>query len=73
MDENIMELLELYSELIEKQDEIISSLARVIKKYRIKMREYQEVNGFFDLSEEECEISIDKKIAEYEKMKSQEP
>lgn len=47
-EQELLELLELYMDLADKQDEVITQLAAVIKKQAERIRQMQSVYGFFE-------------------------
>lgn len=52
-EESFLELLDIYMTMVEKQDEIIQRLSRMLAKMSADLKQYKTVHGFLDLSEEE--------------------
>lgn len=46
-DENLLELLEIYMDLVEKQDEIISGLSKMLKKLATDLQHYKNLSTVF--------------------------
>lgn len=51
MGENVLEVLEIYMDMVEKQDEIISKMGRLLNEYATELKHLQYANGFFEVSE----------------------
>ncbi|MCD8364702.1 MAG: hypothetical protein LUC83_02585 [Clostridiales bacterium] len=73
-EKNIMELLELYMDVSEKQDEVIFRLASIVKKQAREIKHMRSVYGFFeenpsDLQEEQL---ADETLRQYEAAKAEE-
>ena len=71
MDENNLELLELYMDMVEKQDEIIYRMSHLLKDYATELAHLRSASGFF---EEIPEQKMDEHIVsecmdQYEEMK----
>lgn len=69
-EEAFLELLEIYMNLVDKQDEIIRRLGKVVAKQVSDIEQFKTVNGFMDLclDDEETE-ELKESLDEYEKMK----
>lgn len=73
---SLLELLEIYMELVEKQDVAIYHMSKVIKKQATEIQHYKNLHGFLDFSEVSNPVGLDTDIraanealAEYEKEK----
>ncbi len=53
VDAVILETLEMYMDMIEKQEEIICRLSKVVKKQAYEIAHLKNLYGFSDLSTEE--------------------
>lgn len=51
MGENVLEVLEIYMDMVEKQDEIISKMGRLLNEYATELKHLRDANGFFEVSE----------------------
>ena len=51
MGENALEVLEIYMDMVEKQDEIISKMGRLLNRYATELKHLRDANGFFEVSE----------------------
>lgn len=51
MGENALEVLEIYMDMVEKQDEIISKMGRLLNEYATELKHLRDANGFFEVSE----------------------
>ncbi len=65
-EQELLELLELYMDLSEKQDEVIAQLAAVVKKQAERIRQMQSVYGFFEEGSPE-DPETEKIIEQYSK------
>ena len=68
---NDLELLEIYMDMVEKQDEIIYRMTALLKSYVREIHNLRTINGFFEVDSNQ---EIDEKILEecmdqYEEMK----
>jgi alpha-D-ribose 1-methylphosphonate 5-triphosphate synthase subunit PhnI len=72
MDE-IMDLLEIYMDLVEKQDVVIYHMSNVIKKQHQEIQHYKNLHDFVDFHSPlglESDIKdADEALREYERMK----
>ena len=71
MGKNDLELLEIYMDMVEKQDEIIYRMTALLKSYVREIHNQRTINGFFEVDSNQ---EIDEKILEecmdqYEEMK----
>lgn len=71
MDQNTLELLETYMDMVEKQDEIIYRMTALLKSYAREIQHLRTINEFF---EEDSERKLDEAILnecieQYEEMK----
>ena len=71
MGKNDLELLEIYMDMVEKQDEIIYRMTALLKSYDREKHNLRTINGFFEVDSNQ---EIDEKILEecmdqYEEMK----
>lgn len=69
---SLLELLELYMEMVEKQDEIICRLSRITTR---QAQEIQHLKNLYDFVDMDPGFELDKKIAgevmqEYQKMRN---
>lgn len=60
-EEELWELVEMYMELAEKQDEVIFRLSSMVKRQAIKIEHLKTAYGFF---EEDNEVEEEKKLME---------
>ena len=68
---NLQELLELYMDLAEKQDEVIFRLSGIMKKQAREIQHMRSVYGFFDESKDsEEELLAREAMDQYEAMKT---
>lgn len=51
-EESFLELLDTYMDMVEKQDEIIHRLSRMLAKMATDLKQYKSLHGFLDLSSE---------------------
>lgn len=51
MDDNTLELLELYMDMVERQDEVISEMGRLLNACFTELKHLRNANGFFEVSE----------------------
>ena len=74
MDENNLELLELYMDMVEKQDEIIYRMSHLLKDYAIELAHLRSASGFFEeIPEQEMDERIlSECIDQYNEMKGSE-
>lgn len=59
MDQNTLELLETYMDMVEKQDEIIYRMTALLKSYAREIQHLRTINEFF---EEDSERKLDEAI-----------
>lgn len=71
VDAVILETLETYMEMLEKQEDIICQLSKIVKKQAYEIAHLKNLYGFSDLSSEE-EIVAQQTMDEYEQLKNQE-
>lgn len=72
-DANALELLELYMDLVEKQDEIIFRLSQIVKKQSTEIQHMKNSDEFI-VFEKNLDIPIaDEVMEEYREMKGEEP
>lgn len=45
----MLELLDIYMDLVDKQDEIINSLSQIVKKQSTELAHMKNINGYIDL------------------------
>lgn len=71
MDQNTLELLETYMDMVEKQDEIIYRMTALLKSYAREIQHLRTVNEFFEEDSERKldEAILDECIEQYEEMK----
>ncbi len=73
-EDSLLELLEMYMDMVEKQDEVICRLGRIVSRQATDIQHYKNL---YNIEAEEDRIfEMDKKIAgeamkEYEKAKSE--
>lgn len=51
-EDSFLELLDTYMDMVEKQDEIIHRLSRMLAKMATDLKQYKSLHGFLDLSPE---------------------
>lgn len=70
----LLELLEIYMELVEKQDAAIYHMSKVITRQATELQHYKAVHGFLDYGESQAAQDDAKAAAEaleeYEKAKN---
>lgn len=59
MGKNDLELLEIYMDMVEKQDEIIYRMTALLKSYVREIHNLRTINGFFEVDSNQ---EIDEKI-----------
>lgn len=71
MDQNTLELLETYMDMVEKQDEIIYRMTALLKSYAREIQHLRTINEFFeeDSNQKMDEAILDECIEQYEEMK----
>lgn len=71
MEDNTLELLELYMDMVEKQDEIISKMGHLLNAYATELKHLRNANGFFEASESlQKEMrALNENLQEYNAMK----
>lgn len=68
-EQSFLELLEIYMGLVDKQDDIIRHLSKIVARQAADLEQYKMMHGFLDLDEEaqqEAEETYNK-IEEYQK------
>lgn len=68
-EESFLELLDIYMTMVEKQDEIIDRLSKMVVRQAVTLEQYKTVHGFVDIddnAQEEAEETY-RKIEEYKK------
>lgn len=69
-EENVLELLDIYMDLVEKQDEVIYRLSKIVEKQATDLHHYKNIYNYFDEEfEQECKIA-EEVLDEYEEMKT---
>ena len=69
-EENVLELLDIYMDLVEKQDEVIYRLSKIVARQATDLHHYQNVYSYFDEElEQDCKIA-EEVLGEYEEMKT---
>lgn len=66
-EESFLELLDIYMTMVEKQDEIISRLSKIVIRQASDLEQYKIVHGFMDIddaNQKEVEETY-QKIEEY--------
>lgn len=61
-EENILELIDIYMQLVEKQDEIIWRLSKMVSKQATEIQHLKNIHHFLDADLGEPEQDIDMKI-----------
>lgn len=71
MDENTLELLELYMDMVEKQDEIIYRLSELLRETRRELHHLRSAGGFFEEypNRKEDEDILNECMEQYEEMR----
>lgn len=69
MDKNDLELLELYMDMVEKQDEIIERLTGLLKNYARELQHLRSVNAFFEVEQSHEAEALEECMNQYEKMR----
>lgn len=71
MDGNDLELLEIYMEMVEKQDEIIYRLTGLLKEYVQELHHLRNISGFFEenVKQEQDEGILKECMEQYKDMK----
>lgn len=71
MDENTLELLELYMDMVEKQDEIIYRLSELLRENQRELHHLRSAGGFFEEypNRKEDEDILNECIEQYEEMR----
>lgn len=60
-DQNIQELLEIYMDMVEKQDEIIYRMSELLREYTREIQHLRTLNEYFA---EDVRLTQDKEILE---------
>lgn len=75
-EESLLGLLEIYMELVEKQDVAIYHMSKVIAKQATEIQHYKNLHEFFDFPDAPVSVGlesdkreVDEALAEYEKEK----
>lgn len=70
-DKNMLELLEVYMDMVEKQDEIIYRMSHLLKKYTTELQHLRNIHNFLDIDPEQKldEGILDECMEQYENMK----
>ena len=70
-DESMLELLEVYMDMVEKQDEIIYRMSHLLKEYVTELQHLRNINEFLDIDPERKldEGILDECMEQYENMK----
>ena len=66
MGKNDLELLEIYMDMVEKQDEIIYRMTALLKSYVREIHNLRTINGFFEVIDEKI---LEECMDQYEEMK----
>ena len=71
MDENTLELLELYMDMVEKQDEIIYRLSELLRETQRELHHLRSAGGFFEESpnRKQDEEILNECMEQYEEMR----
>lgn len=70
--QELWELLEMYMDLAEKQDEVIFRLSAIVKRQACELQHLRNVYGFFEEKRENIEEDqlAEEALKEYKEMKS---
>lgn len=75
-EEGLLELLEIYMELVEKQDVAIYHMSKVISKQATEIQHYKNLHEFLDFPDASVSVGlesdkreVEEALAEYEKEK----
>lgn len=69
-EENVLELLDIYMDLVEKQDEVICRLSKIVAKQATDLQHYKNLYNYFDEGlEHDCKVA-EEVLDEYEEMKA---
>lgn len=52
-EESFLELLDIYMTMVEKQDEIINRLSKIVVRQASDLEQYKIVHGFIDINDAE--------------------
>lgn len=72
-EEGILEILNVYMDLAEKQEEVIYRLSKIVKRQAYELKHLRDVYGFFEENPEknlEDENLAKEAMEQYEEMKS---
>ena len=50
-EQSVLELIDIYADLIEKQGEIIHQLVELLRKQSVELQHLKNINGYLDGSE----------------------
>lgn len=65
-DESLLELLEIYMDMVEKQDVAIYHMSKVIAKQATEIQHYKNLHGFLDFPEAPEPVGLQSDIKEAE-------
>ena len=71
MEDNILELLDLYQDMVEKQDEIIYRLGKIVSRQAMDLQLIKNDREFLDEKLEQDIAIADEVIEQYNDMKSE--
>lgn len=63
-DDNLLELLEIYMEMVEKQDVAIYHMSKVIAKQATEIKHYKNLHGFLDFPDPPEPVGLQSDIRE---------
>lgn len=68
-EESFLELLDIYMSMVDKQDDIIRRLSKIVARQAADLEQYKAVHGFVDIDSAEQKEREDtyNKIKEYQK------
>lgn len=69
--ENLLELLETYADIIERQDHIINSLSQIVKKQAVDLEHHRSINQFIPDDPPDTDLNAESEIMEYRKLKEE--
>ncbi|MCD8369561.1 MAG: hypothetical protein LUC94_04365 [Clostridiales bacterium] len=68
--DQLIELLEIYMDLVEKQDAVIFHMSGMLRRQATELRHYKELHGFIDLNRPNDEKeALEAAMQEYDQAK----
>lgn len=70
-EQNLLELLDIYMDLVEKQDEIISNLSQIVKKQATEIQHLKNIDEYINFEEQLNVAMVEDVMEEYKEIKGE--